>query len=124
MIMVDEADREAINAQLLKYDAEEQSHLLLYKEAKRYKDTDGMAEASDRRDAYIRRCNQVIAQSQPRQPEQLSQEEINARPWDKMTPQNGLDLAKTSKYGRDLSFRDPHVIAGWHEANRRRARGE
>jgi hypothetical protein len=41
-----------------------------------------------------------------------------------MTWQDGLDLAKTSKYGKDLSFDDPNVRAGYAEVMARRARGE
>jgi hypothetical protein len=65
----------------------------------------------------------VASQQPPPQPE-LSDEEKLARPWHRMTPQDALDLAKTSKYGKDLNFNDAHVRAGWHEAQRRKARGE
>jgi hypothetical protein len=41
-----------------------------------------------------------------------------------MTWQDGLDLARTSKYGKDLSHDDPAVVAGYAEVMRRRARGE
>lgn len=65
----------------------------------------------------------VQSQNPPLEPE-LTQEERNAKPWNRMTPQDALELARTSKYGRNLDFNDPNVAAGWHEANRRRARGE
>lgn len=62
----------------------------------------------------------VASQTPPAQPE-LSPEEKAARPWHHMTPQDALDLAKTSKYGKDLDFNNPDVRAGWNEVQRRRA---
>ncbi len=59
----------------------------------------------------------------PQQPEQTP-EEINAKPWHRMTPDDALSLARTSKYGRDLDWNNPHVRAGWAESQRRKARGE
>src|SRR5262249_22005231 len=64
----------------------------------------------------------VAEASPPAQPE-LSREEIEAKPWDKMTPQDGLDLARTSKYGKDLDFKNADVIAGVKEVMRRRQQG-
>lgn len=60
----------------------------------------------------------------PAAPEQLSAEEQHAKPWSRMTPQDALELARGSRYGKNLDFNDPHVRAGWAEANRRKARGE
>jgi hypothetical protein len=68
--------------------------------------------------------NNYVASQQPPAPEQLTEEERNARPWHKMTPDDGLALARTSKYGRSLDWNDGHVRAGWQEAQRRRSRGE
>jgi hypothetical protein len=65
----------------------------------------------------------VLSQQPPSQP-QMTQEELEAKPWHKMTVEDALELAKTSRYGRDLSFNDPNVVAGYNEAARRRARGE
>jgi hypothetical protein len=65
-----------------------------------------------------------IQSQQPAQPEQLTDEERNARPWHKMTPDDGLALARQSKYGRTLDWNDGHVRAGYAEAQRRRHRGE
>jgi hypothetical protein len=65
-----------------------------------------------------------IQSQQPRQPEQLTEEERNARPWHKMTADDGLQLAKTSKYGKSLDWSDPNVRSGYAEAQRRRNRGE
>ena len=41
-----------------------------------------------------------------------------------MTPDDGLQLAKTSKYGKNLDWSDPNVRNGYAEAQRRRYRGE
>lgn len=64
-------------------------------------------------DQYVR------SQYVPEAPEPTPEEKF-ARPWDRMSLQDGLDLAKTSKYGKDLSFDDPNVIAGYNHmiANR------
>jgi hypothetical protein len=67
---------------------------------------------------------QYVQSQQPPAPEQLTDEERNARPWHKMTPDDALQLAKTSKYGRNLDWNNPHVRAGWVESQRRKARGE
>jgi hypothetical protein len=68
--------------------------------------------------------NNYVASQTPPAPEQLTQEERNARPWHKMTPDDALQLARTSKYGRDLDWNNPHVRAGWAESQRRKSRGE
>ena len=68
--------------------------------------------------------NNYVASQQPRQPEVLTDEERNARPWHKMTPDDALALARTSKYGKSLDWNDPNVRSGYAEAQRRRHRGE
>jgi hypothetical protein len=68
--------------------------------------------------------NNYVASQQPAQPEVLTDEERNARPWHKMTPDDGLALARTSKYGKNLDWSDPNVRSGYAEAQRRRHRGE
>ena len=55
----------------------------------------------------------------PSAPVELTAEEKAAKPWDKMTWEDGLDLARTSKYGRDLDHSDPNV-----QVMARRQRGE
>jgi aminopeptidase N len=67
--------------------------------------------------------NYARSQQAPQQAE-VSDEERAARPWERMTPDDGLALARTSKYGRDLNWSDPHVAAAWREVQRRKARGE
>jgi hypothetical protein len=69
-------------------------------------------------------CQGYIQSQQPAQPEQLTEEERSARPWHKMTPDDGLALARTSKYGKSLDWNDPNVRSGYSEAMRRRHRGE
>ena len=68
--------------------------------------------------------NQYVQSQQAPQPEVLTDEERIARPWNKMTPDDGLQLAKTSKYGKSLDWSDPNVRNGYAEAQRRRYRGE
>jgi hypothetical protein len=67
---------------------------------------------------------QYIQSQQSPVQQELSAEEKAARPLSRMTWQDGLDLAKTSKYGKTLSWDDPHVRAGYAEAQARRRRGE
>ncbi|MGB8827032.1 MAG: hypothetical protein WCD25_27200 [Pseudolabrys sp.] len=55
---------------------------------------------------------------------ELSAEERHAKPIERMDWQDALDLARTSKYGKDLSHDDPAVAAGYREVLARRARGE
>lgn len=38
--------------------------------------------------------------------------------------QDVVDLARQSKYARDIKPDDPNMLAGYHEAMRRKARGE
>lgn len=65
-------------------------------------------------------------QSQQRQaPIPQTPEELRVKPAEKMTWQDGLDVAISgSKYGKDLSFDDPNVRAGYAEVMRRRQAGE
>jgi hypothetical protein len=69
-------------------------------------------------------CDNYIASNTPRQPEQLTDEERAAKPWSKMDHTDTLELARTSKYGKSLTWDDPHMRAGYAEATRRRHRGE
>lgn len=65
-----------------------------------------------------------VQSQQPAQAAELTKEELQAKPWDRITPDEALSFARTSKYGRDLNWSDPHVRAGWAESQRRRSRGE
>jgi hypothetical protein len=66
-----------------------------------------------------------VQSQQPPAPEQLTDSERFARPWTKMTWQDGLDLAKTSRYvgEKGLSWDDPNVRGGYAEAMRRKSEG-
>jgi hypothetical protein len=68
-------------------------------------------------------CQDYIESQQPRQ-EVLTEEERIAKPWNRMTAEDGLAVARQSKYGKNLDWNDAHVRAGWQEAQRRRHRGE
>jgi hypothetical protein len=83
-----------------------------------------LANAEAERGNLLNLYNAYVQSQQPPQPEQLTDAERFSRPWDKMTPDDGLALAKTSKYGRDLNWNDPNVRAGYAETQKRRARGE
>jgi CDP-glycerol glycerophosphotransferase (TagB/SpsB family) len=63
-----------------------------------------------------------VQSQQPPAPEQLTDEERHARPWNKMTYSDVLELTKTSKYFKDGWNAD--MQAGYVEAQRRRHRGE
>lgn len=65
------------------------------------------------------------AQSQ-QAPPQVPQtaEEWRTKAVERMTPEDGLLVARKSKYGADLDWNDPNVRRGWEEMQRRRGRGE
>ncbi len=67
---------------------------------------------------------QYVASQTPPAPVELTAEERAAKPWDRMTWDDALDLARTSQFAKDLDHNDPHVQAGYREVMRRRARGE
>ena len=68
--------------------------------------------------------NDYVASQTPRQPEVLTDEERAAKPWHKMDYSDTLALAQTSRYGKSLTWDDPHMRAGLTEARARRSRGE
>lgn len=65
-----------------------------------------------------------VASQQPPVQEPATEGEIQARPWNRMTPDDALSLARKSKYASDLDWNDPNVRAGWQEMQRRRRAGE
>jgi hypothetical protein len=81
-----------------------------------------LADLSAAQENLNRLCSQYVQSQQP--PTPASKEERAARTWDRMDWQDVTDLARQSKYGRDIQPHDPGLIAGWQEAQRRRARGE
>ncbi len=60
----------------------------------------------------------------PPAPPQPSAEERKARTWDRMDWQDIVDMTRTSKYAKDIRPDDPNMVAGYHEAMRRRRAGE
>jgi hypothetical protein len=68
--------------------------------------------------------SQYVQAMNPPRPPEPSKEERAARPWDRMDWQDVVDLARQSKYAKDIRPDDPGLVAGWNEARRRRARGE
>ena len=67
--------------------------------------------------------NYIASQTPPTPPE-VSPEERAAKPWYRMDYSDVLEMAKGSRYGKDLSWNDKNMQAGYHEAMRRKARGE
>src|SRR5262249_6394652 len=65
-----------------------------------------------------------VASQTPRQPEHLTAEERAVRPVHKMDWSDVVDLARQSRYAKNIRADDPNMIAGWHEAQRRRGRGQ
>jgi hypothetical protein len=63
------------------------------------------------------------SQTPPAQPE-LTPEERQARPVSRMDWSDAVELARTSRYGKDLKPNDANMVEGWREARRRSARGE
>lgn len=68
--------------------------------------------------------NSYLQSQQPQyQPEQ-SPEEWRVKSVERMTPEDGLEVSRRSKYGKDLNWSDPNVQKGYAEMQRRRGRGE
>ena len=67
--------------------------------------------------------DQYVRSQTPVEPPELTPEEKHAKPWDRMNWVDGLEIARTSKYGADIDANDPNVQAGFAEVARRRARG-
>ena len=53
--------------------------------------------------------SQYVQSQQVSEPPELTPEEKAAKPWDKMDWDDGLELARTSKYGADIDANDPNV---------------
>jgi aspartyl/asparaginyl-tRNA synthetase len=68
-------------------------------------------------------CNDYVAAQRPPAPPELSAEERAAKPWSKMNYDDVLEMAKTSKYAKDLTWNDD-MQRGYEETRRRRSRGE
>jgi hypothetical protein len=85
---------------------------------------DGLAEARQKRPMLDGEVADYLRQSTPPAAIPQSREEWRAKPVERMTPEDGLEIARGSKYGAALDWNDPGVRAGWQEAQRRRSRGE
>jgi hypothetical protein len=83
-----------------------------------------LATLNDQQVSLQRLHQQYQAQMNPPQPPRQTPEELRVKPAEKMTWQDGLEIARNSKYGKNLDFNDPNVVAGYHEAVRRRQSGE
>ena len=68
--------------------------------------------------------SRYVQSQQPPQREQLTAEERAARPVSKMDWSDTVELARQSRYGKNIKADDPNLIAGWQEARRRSGRGE
>jgi hypothetical protein len=68
--------------------------------------------------------DQYVRSQNPPAPPEPSAEERKARSWDRMDWQDIVDLTRQSKYARNIAPDDPNLIAGYHEAMRRRRAGE
>lgn len=79
-----------------------------------------LADIEAKRQNLVALHDQYVRSQQTYEPPELTAEEKFAKPWDRMTLEDGLDLARTSKYGKDLDFNDPNVVAGYRHmlANR------
>lgn len=69
-----------------------------------------------------RLANQYVQSQQPAPP--LSEEQRRAKPWDQMDFSDSLEMARQSRYAKNLTADDPNFVAGMREAMARRSRGE
>jgi hypothetical protein len=65
--------------------------------------------------------NQHVAAQQPQQAQWVSDQERHAKPPENMDWRDALDVARTSRYGRNINENDPYVRAGYNEVLRRQA---
>jgi hypothetical protein len=83
-----------------------------------------IATLSREREDLHRLYNQYVQSQQPQYGPEPTKEERAARPWDRMDARDVLDMTRTSKYAKDIDWRDPHMRAGYAEAIRRKTAGE
>jgi hypothetical protein len=65
-----------------------------------------------------------VASMQPPRQRPVSQEERAARPIQDMDWNDLVDMTRQSKFAKNIRSDDPWMVAGYYEAQRRRARGE
>jgi hypothetical protein len=93
--------------------------------ARAHGDTDYGVEQAEALDILaVKKQEQHVQSQNPAPAPRQTPEQLRAKPAEQMTWQDGLEIARQSKYGKNLDFNDPNVVAGYHEANRRRGRGE
>jgi hypothetical protein len=83
-----------------------------------------LANLAAEQDNLSRLWNSYAASQQPQPAPYVSPEERQARPVSRMDWQDVVDMTRQSRYAKNIRSDDPALVAGWHEAQRRRARGE
>jgi|ERR1700687_3432611 len=83
-----------------------------------------IASLDDQKASLIRLHQAHVQSQQQAQPVPQTAEEWRTKAVERMTPDDGLQVARGSKYAKDLDWNDPNVRKGYEEASRRRARGE
>ena len=83
-----------------------------------------IADLEAQRQSLVNLHDQYIRSQQPPEQPEVTAEERFARPLERMTWEDGLDVSRNSQDGKDLDANDPNVQAGFREVMRRRARGE
>jgi hypothetical protein len=68
--------------------------------------------------------SRYVQSQNPPAPPEPSPEERAARPISRMDWSDVVEMTRQSKYAKNIRPDDPNLIAGWQEAQRRRARGE
>ena len=116
---------------LAQINADRAEHLASLERAKANYDHDAAAYAiSEIANCDAQRANlsalydQYIRSQNPPRPPEPTKEERAARPISAMDWNDVVEMTRQSKYAKDIRPDDPNMIAGWNEAQRRRARGE
>jgi hypothetical protein len=122
---------ESAQTQIDSIDAQMQRALAELAEAKAagnsYSGADAVQSIADltvARENILRVHQGYIASQQRPAPIPQTPEEWRVKPADKMTWEDGLEVARNSKYAKNLDFNDPNVQRGYAEVMRRRQRGE
>ena len=129
--MAEDFYSQAARQRLAMLDAEKAAHLADLAAHRANSDTESaasvvqaLANTEAERQNLLSLHNQYVASQQaPARPE-LTQEQRNAKPWSQMDFSDSLEMAKQSRYAKNLTADDPHFVAGMREATRRRQRGE
>lgn len=110
--------------------AEEQASLADLAASRANSDTESAASALQQlanlraeRSNLLSLHQEYVASQQPQRQPEPSPEERAARPWSRMDYSDVLEMARNSKYAKDLTW-NSDMQAGYEETRRRRARGE